>query len=200
MADADSFFEREFRVPVMAIFRGLDVERSVELAITAWDLGIDVVEVPIQSDTDLEALATIAALARERGKVAGSGTVLHADHVRQSVEAGAMFTVSPSLNLDVVRASLDAGLPALPGVATPTEVAAATAFGLTWLKAFPAISLGPAWFRTVRGPFPAVCFVATGGLDAANADAFLAAGVSVVGVGSALQDSAQIARLAELLS
>jgi 2-keto-3-deoxy-6-phosphogluconate aldolase len=56
--------------------------------------------------------------------------------------------------------------------------------GCTWLKAFPAASLGPAWFRTMRGPFPDVRFVATGGLTVTTAPDYLAAGAAAVGLGT----------------
>ena len=87
----------------------------------------------------------------------------------------------------------------LPGVATPTEIQAAVAAGLTWLKAFPAAQLGTAWFTAMAGPFPQEKFVATGGMDANNAGDFLAAGVRCVAVGSALADPTQLDRLSLLL-
>ncbi|RAO47318.1 2-dehydro-3-deoxy-phosphogluconate aldolase [Micromonospora noduli] len=83
-------------------------------------------------------------------------------------------------------------------MATPTEAQQALRHGLTWLKAFPAVSLGPAWFKAVAGPLPQLRFVATGGLDASNAGAFLQAGVRVVAVGSALSDPTQLDALATL--
>jgi 2-dehydro-3-deoxyphosphogluconate aldolase/(4S)-4-hydroxy-2-oxoglutarate aldolase len=67
------------------------------------------------------------------------------------------------------------------------------------VKAFPAQWLGTEWFRHIRGPFPQVRFVATGGMDAGNAGGFLDAGVRVVAVGSALEDETQLERLAALL-
>lgn len=74
------------------------------------------------------------------------------------------------------------------------------AAGLTWVKAFPAAWLGPSWFRHIRGPFPQVRFVATGGIDASNAAQFLSAGVRVVAVGSDLDDETQLDHLADLSS
>ena len=74
------------------------------------------------------------------------------------------------------------------------EVQQAVALGLTWLKAFPAQWLGADWFRHIRGPFPQVRFIATGGMDAGNAGAFLDA------VGSALEDESQLEQLAALLA
>ncbi|GAA1750849.1 bifunctional 4-hydroxy-2-oxoglutarate aldolase/2-dehydro-3-deoxy-phosphogluconate aldolase [Agromyces humatus] len=186
--------------PIMALFRGLGAERSVELARKAWDLGIEVVELPIQSGADVEALAAVVDAGREDGRIVGAGTVVSLRQVALAASAGAAFTVSPGFDADVVRASAAAGLPPLPGVATATEVQAAMALGLTWLKAFPASVLGPGWFRAMAGPFPAARFVATGGMDASNAGAFLDAGVRTVAVGSALEDPAQLPALAALLA
>ena len=185
--------------PLMAIFRGLGVDRSVELAYQAWELGIDAVELHSHYEPDDEALAAVAEAGRAEGRLVGAGTVVSTRHVELAASAGAAFTVSPGFDADVTRASAAAGLPPLPGVATPTEVQAAMALGLTWLKAFPASLLGPAWFRAMAGPFPDARFVATGGMDAGNAAAFLDAGVRTVAVGSALEDPAQLPALAALL-
>ncbi len=186
--------------PLMAILRGMGVERSVRLAVTAWDLGIDSVEVPLQTDEDERALREVVRLGAERGKAVGAGTILTARQVALAAEAGAAYVVSPGLDVEVVRAAEERGIPILPGVATPSEVQRAVGLGLTWVKAFPAQWLGADWFRHIRGPFPGVRFVATGGMDAANAGAFLDAGVRVVAVGSALEDETQLPRLAALLA
>ncbi|MGC4746039.1 bifunctional 4-hydroxy-2-oxoglutarate aldolase/2-dehydro-3-deoxy-phosphogluconate aldolase [Micromonospora sp. DT201] len=183
---------------VMAILRGLPVDETVRLAERAWDLGIDVVEVPVATAEAVPALRAAVEAGTERGRIVGAGTVLDVDQVVAAADAGAAFTVAPGLDLAVADAAAARGLPHLPGVATPTEAQQALRHGLTWLKAFPAISLGPAWFKAVAGPLPQLRFVATGGLDAGNAAAFLQAGVRVVAVGSALSDPNQLDRLAEL--
>jgi Entner-Doudoroff aldolase len=199
MTDDSDWFENNFaQNRVMAILRGFGVQRTLELAGVAWDLGLDWVEVPIQAPQDLDALAAIVEAGRARGKQVGAGTVVTREHVHQAAQAGAVFTVSPGLDLDIVRASLDAGLPTLPGVASASDIQSAERFGLTWLKAFPASVLGSEWLRAMRGPFPRIRFVATGGLAADNAAEFLDAGARVVAVGSALSDAAQLPLLAEL--
>lgn len=200
MTDNAVFDEIFGEVPLMAILRGLGLERSLAVATTAWDLGIGVVEVPVQTSTDVEALSVVAEAARDRNLLVGAGTVVRPEHIRQAKRAGAAFTVSPGLDLDIVRASAEAGLPPLPGVATPTEVQLALREGLTWLKAFPASVLGTGWFGAMRGPFPQAKFVATGGMDASTAGRFFAAGVRVVAVGSALEDETQLPALAALLA
>ena len=194
------WFETAFAgAPLMAILRGMGVERSVRLSETAWDLGIDSVEVPLQTDEDERSLRAVVAAAAARGKSVGAGTIITPAQVTQAADAGAAYLVSPGLDPAIVRAAQDAGIPILPGVATPSEVQLALALGLTWLKAFPATWLGSGWFQHIRGPFPQVRFVATGGLDASNVEEFLDAGVRVAAVGSALEDASQLERLAEVL-
>ncbi|WP_327035814.1 bifunctional 4-hydroxy-2-oxoglutarate aldolase/2-dehydro-3-deoxy-phosphogluconate aldolase [Micromonospora ureilytica] len=183
---------------VMAILRGLPVAETVRLAERAWDLGIDVVEVPVATADAVPALKAAVEAGAERDRIVGAGTVLDVEQVAAAADAGARFTVAPGLDLAVADAAAARGLPHLPGVATPTEAQQALRHGLTWLKAFPAISLGPAWFKAVAGPLPQLRFVATGGLDAGNAGAFLRAGVRVVAVGSALSDPTQLDALANL--
>jgi Entner-Doudoroff aldolase len=198
--DTGSWFDTAFDGrPLMAILRGFDPQRTVELACRAWDLGIEWVEVPIQSEDGVEALAAAVEAGRDRGMGVAAGTVTTRERVRRAADAGASFAVAPGLDPDVAAAGAEDGLPYLPGVATASEIQAAGRLGLRWLKVFPAAALGPQWIRMMLGPFPEARFVATGGADASNAKEFLDAGARVVGVGSALEDPAQLDRLAALL-
>lgn len=185
---------------IMAIFRNMSVNEAVGLANKAWDLGIDLVEVPIQTPDAVPSLEAVASAGRDRGKLVGSGTILTEEQVRLSHRLGVDFTVAPGLSRQVVEVSRELGLAHLPGVASASEIQQAVRWGCTWVKAFPATSLGASWFTAMkRGPFPAVSFVATGGMDASNAAEYLAAGASMVAVGSALADPRQIELLAPLV-
>ncbi len=186
--------------PVMAILRGYDPARTAELAHRAWDLGIQAVEVPIGEPGQVPSLVAAVQAGRERGLPVGAGTVITPEQVAAAAAAGCAYTVAPGLDVAILAASIAAGMPHLPGVSTPTEVQQAVRAGCTWVKAFPASVLGPAWFRELRGPFPRVRTVATGGVDALSAPQYLAAGASVVGVGSALSDPAQVESLAKLVT
>jgi 2-dehydro-3-deoxyphosphogluconate aldolase/(4S)-4-hydroxy-2-oxoglutarate aldolase len=186
--------------PVMAIFRNMAPQPAVELANRAWDLGIELVEVPIQTPDAVPSFEAVIRAGVERGKLVGSGTVVSVEQVEVSKRLGAAFSVAPGLDRAVAEASTRLDLPHLPGVATATEIQAAVGLGFTWVKAFPATVLGTGWFTAMRGPFPNIRFVATGGVDAGNARSFLNAGVSTVAVGSALADPAQVDLLAEILA
>jgi len=186
--------------PVMAILRGRSPEHTVTVAARAWDLGIELVEVPVQTPDALPSLVAAVRAGERRGKLVGAGTVVTVRQLQQVAAAGARFAVAPGLDLAMVEAASTAAMPYLPGVATPTEVQTAANAGLRHLKAFPASLLGPGWFRAMAGPFPGVRFVATGGIDADNAGRYLDAGAVCVGVGSALEDERQLSLLAELIT
>lgn len=191
-----AFFARHLaETPVIGIFRGLDPRATVELCHRAWEFGVDLVEIPIQSDAALPSLEAAVDAARQQGRHVGAGTVTTERRLRAAHELGAAFTVAPGLHPPVVAASGELGLPHLPGVATATDIAAAEAAGLTWVKAFPAGQLGPGWITAQRAPFPDVRFVATGGVGPDNAADFLRAGCSAVAIGSALADPEALPRL-----
>jgi 2-dehydro-3-deoxyphosphogluconate aldolase / (4S)-4-hydroxy-2-oxoglutarate aldolase len=184
---ADYFSAAFGATRVMAIFRGLDPAATVRACQGAWDAGIDVVEIPVQTPDAMPSLRAAVDAAREQGRVVGAGTVLRPDQVRDVAAAGAAFTVAPGTHVDAIGVSRELRLPHLPGVATATDIAQALDLGFTWLKAFPASELGRGWIRAHLGPFPQVRFVATGGITAENAAAMLDAGCVAV-AGTAVAD------------
>jgi Entner-Doudoroff aldolase len=184
---------------VMVILRGFSPGRTVELAERAWSLGIEVVEVPVQSEEGFAALAAAIEAGRRSGRTVGAGTVITPVQMRRVADMGATFAVSPGLDLALVASARECGLAYLPGVGTATDVQTAAVAGLTHVKGFPASVLGPDWFRAMRGPFPDMAFVATGGIDASNAADFLNAGAATVAIGSALEDEKQLPLLAQIL-
>lgn len=183
---------------VMAILRGYDPAATVRLCERAWSVGIAVIEVPIHTPDAVASLAAAVAAAREHGRSVGAGTVLTVEQVDLAADTGAAYTVAPGLDPAVTARSAELGLPHLPGVATATDIQAATRLDLGWLKAFPAQELGARWIAAMLGPFPNARFVATGGIDATNAASFLRAGARVVAIGSALADDRQVEQLAVL--
>ena len=114
-------------------------------------------------------------MAAHGGLIVGAGTVLTPEQAERAVAAGARFVVSPGFDEDVVEKCRELQVPAVPGIATPTELMRALKSGLDTVKLFPAEPLGG--LRTLRAlaaPFPRVRFVPTGGIDAYRMAAYLA--------------------------
>jgi 2-keto-3-deoxy-6-phosphogluconate aldolase len=108
---------------VMLILRGVGTAAAgLAAAEQAWQMGVDLVEVPIGKPEDLAVLAAVASAGREGAKIVGAGTVISVAQVDAAGKAGARYTVAPGLDAVVAAVSQDAGLPHLPGAATATEV------------------------------------------------------------------------------
>ena len=116
---------------------------------------------------------------------AGTGAPL-AEQVRAAVEAGAQACVSPALAPEVIEACREAGVPAIPGAMTPTEIETAWRLGAEMVKVFPASVGGPDYVRAIRAPLPDIPLVPTGGVGIGDAAQYLAAGAVAVGIGSPL--------------
>jgi 2-dehydro-3-deoxyphosphogluconate aldolase / (4S)-4-hydroxy-2-oxoglutarate aldolase len=185
---------------IMTILRGLSPDDTVLTAGAAWDVGVGVLEVTIGTPDAVASLTAAVAAGAERGMLVGAGTVVSPEQVRAAAQAGARYTVAPGFDAEVLAASLAAGLPHLPGVATGTEVQRAHRAGCRWVKAFPASALGPAWFQAIRGPFPDVNFVGTGGVTAGTAGGFLDAGARAVGLTVGRLDPADSDQLGSLIT
>jgi 2-dehydro-3-deoxyphosphogluconate aldolase/(4S)-4-hydroxy-2-oxoglutarate aldolase len=145
--------------------------------------GVPLVEITIDTPGALEVVTDAAAA----GIPIGVGTVLTPDQARASADAGAPFVVAPSFSPEMVTAALEAGVEPIPGVLSPTELMAARRAGAEAVKVFPADPAGgPSLIRALRGPFPDVPLLPTGGIEASDVAAFLDAGATCVGLGATL--------------
>jgi 2-dehydro-3-deoxyphosphogluconate aldolase/(4S)-4-hydroxy-2-oxoglutarate aldolase len=165
-------------IPVIVLQR---LEDAVPLARSLVAGGVRVLEVTLRTPVALDGLRAIAAQVPEA--VLGAGTLRTPADVRAAVHAGCRFGVSPGYTREVGAACRDLGLPLVPGVATASEVMAASADGHAFLKFFPAVAAGGvAMLRALHGPFPDNAFCPTGGISAQTAPQFLALpNVSVCG-------------------
>jgi len=163
--------------------------RLLDLVDELADDGARVFEITLDGDdapADLVAVREHLAVRRGGSHLVGAGTIRSRARLQAAIDAGAAFGVAPVLDLDVLAAALDARLPFVPGVYTPTEADAAWRAGAMFVKLFPGSSLGANHVRELRGPMPEIETIVTGGVDATNAVAFLEAGAVAVGIGSAL--------------
>jgi 2-dehydro-3-deoxyphosphogluconate aldolase / (4S)-4-hydroxy-2-oxoglutarate aldolase len=150
-------------VPVVVaddVQRGLDVLKALQLS------GINCVEVALRTSVSLDLLAEAAKLP---GLLVGAGTVINAELLEKSLEAGAQFVVTPGLSDEVIRGCINADIPIFPGVATPTDAMRAIEHGLSYVKVFPVEQLGGLDFvKSLSGPFPDLKFMPSGGVNSTN--------------------------------
>lgn len=184
----------------IAIVRTAQAADAEPIADAVIEAGLDVLEIPLTAPGALAAIERLAA--RHPRALIGAGTVLDATSARLAVLAGARFLVSPALDRETIATGHRYGAAVLPGAQTPTEVEAALSAGADLIKLFPADEHRPAYVRAICAALPQAPLVPTGGIDAANAAGWLAAGAAAVGVGGAFtRDPAQAGeRATELLA
>jgi len=146
--------------------------------------GVDVVEVPLNVPGSLSAISSL--VARFPDALVGAGTVMSAAEAVAALDAGARFLLSPVLRPEVIAVAHEAGAAVVPGAFTPTEIDACIRAGADLVKLFPADRLTPADLRVLLAALPGARLLPTGGIAAANAAEWLAAGAVAVGVGGAL--------------
>ena len=171
------------RAGAVAIVRMPDQAAGAEVADRIVAAGLTTIEITL---TNPGALTIIENLAKRPGVQVGVGTVVNSKDVLRARDAGAQFIVSPNTDEEVIGETKRAGLISLPGVATPSEVAAAKKYGADILKLFPASTFGPAHLKALRDPFPGNFWCPTGGLSADSVGEWFAAGANIVGVGGPL--------------
>ena len=173
-------------MPVVAILRGVRPNEVIAVAQAIYDAGIRVIEVPLNSP---DPLASIENLAVHFGNnaIIGAGTVLNADDVARCSNAGAQIIVSPNMNVDVIRATLGAGIISAPGCLTPTEAFAALDAGAHAIKLFPGELIPAAAVKGMRAVLPKDTIVlVVGGVSADAVASYRAAGADGFGIGSAI--------------
>jgi 2-dehydro-3-deoxyphosphogluconate aldolase / (4S)-4-hydroxy-2-oxoglutarate aldolase len=154
--------------------------------------GLRALEVTMTVPRAIELIGELAPTLPD-GFLIGAGTVLDADTAHRATRAGAQFIVSPVFRPEVIVAAHEEGVPAMPGCFTPTEILSAWDAGADLVKVFPATSVGPGYFKDIKGPLPQVKLMPTGGVSIDNVGDWLRAGAVAVGMGSALVDAKAIA-------
>ena len=120
----------------------------------------------------------------------GAGTVLDPESCRVALMAGAEFIVTPSLDVRVIELARRYSKTCIPGALTPTEVVTAWQAGADLVKIFPCAPVGgPSYIKALKGPFPQIDFIPTGGVTLENTPEFIKAGAAAVAVGGELVDA-----------
>jgi 2-dehydro-3-deoxyphosphogluconate aldolase/(4S)-4-hydroxy-2-oxoglutarate aldolase len=175
-------------IGLVPVVRASSADEAMQVVEAIKAGGVNVLEITM---TVPGAVKVIEKVADKYGSevLVGAGTVLEPETARACLLAGAQFIVSPALNLDTIALCHRYSAPICPGVLTPTEVITAWSTGVDLVKVFPCGSVGGAsYVKNLKGPFPQVKIIPTGGVSLTSAADFIKAGASALGVGTDLVD------------
>ncbi len=186
-----SVLERLKKEKIIAIVRGLAPEYLLRLALALEEGGIRMMEVTYDQrcpESWPETARAVEAVEKELGGrlLLGAGTVINAEQVRLTSNAGGHYLVTPVVQPEIIRMGKELGLGVFPGALTPTEILTAWQCGADAVKVFPASSLGPGYIRSVRAPLSHIPLIAVGGINESNAAEYLKAGCIGLGIGGSL--------------
>lgn len=172
-------------VGLIAVIRGPSQDltvKMVEALVAGGVLGIEI------TYTTPNAPQVVRALDQAFGLqiVLGMGTLTEPAQAQEALDAGARFLVSPICDPELGRAMIATSLPVMIGAMTPSEVFQAYRLGSDVVKIFPGSTVGPAYIKALKGPFPFIEMMPTGGVSVENVAEWFAAGVFGVGAGSEL--------------
>jgi len=172
-------------IGIIPAVRASSVEETLFAAASLLKGGINVVEI---TTTMSGAVETIAELTRTMPElIVGADAVLDVETAGACLDAGARFLTSPGLDLDIVNLGGRHNVLVIPGALTPSEVAAACRAGTDFIKVFPCSQVGGAsYIKALKGPFPHVAFIASGGVTQQTVADFIRAGASALGIGEHL--------------
>jgi 2-dehydro-3-deoxyphosphogluconate aldolase / (4S)-4-hydroxy-2-oxoglutarate aldolase len=180
-------FESQYVIPVI---RHTKEDELYKLCLALADGGLKVLEVTLMSDA---AYTVIDKLKDRKDLIIGAGTVLNKDQAKRAIDCGAKFLVSPGLDEASIHYSQSQNIPFVPGVITPSEIMQAHNLGLNLLKLFPASTFGGLeYVKSLKGPFPHMKWMLTGGITPADVPIFKKAGISCVGLGNHLTSAALV--------
>jgi 2-dehydro-3-deoxyphosphogluconate aldolase/(4S)-4-hydroxy-2-oxoglutarate aldolase len=179
-------------IGLVPVVRTPSAESAFKAIEAIYEGGVLTAEVTMTVPGALQVLEKLADHFGDR-MLLGAGTVLDPETCRACMLAGAQFFVCPSLNFKTIEMAHRYSKPIMPGALTPTEVLAAWDAGADIVKVFPCGNVGgPKYIKALKGPFPQIEMIPTGGVNLATTGDFLKAGACAVAVGGELVDAKTI--------
>jgi 2-dehydro-3-deoxyphosphogluconate aldolase/(4S)-4-hydroxy-2-oxoglutarate aldolase len=176
-------------IGIVPVVRTTSAESAIKAIEAIYRGGVRSAEITMTVPGALRALEKVADQFGDKIML-GAGTVLDPETARTCMLAGAQFFVTPSLNVATIEIAKRYSKVICAGALTPTEVLAAWQAGSDVVKIFPAQAVGgPKYIKALRGPFPQIEMIPTGGVNLETAGEFLKAGACAVAVGGELVDA-----------
>jgi 2-dehydro-3-deoxyphosphogluconate aldolase / (4S)-4-hydroxy-2-oxoglutarate aldolase len=177
--------DRLIRSKVIAVLRASHVSALMPVCDVLVEEGILSLELTLTTPGLLDALPEFVYRYAEAADV-GVGTILDEAQAHRAMDSGAQYLVTPTMNLAVVRLAVERQVAVFPGGLTPTELADGWNAGATAVKIFPAETVGAAYLKHLRGPFPDLEGIPSGGVDLDATREWLATGAAAVSIGGPL--------------
>ena len=171
--------------PVVAVLRAGHASEYAPVIAALAAGGVRSIELTLSTAGVFDLLPGLISEFGEQVEI-GVGTVTTEAEAREALEAGAAFLVTPVTDVAIVRAAVESGTPVFPGGLTPTELLAGWRAGATAVKVFPASTVGPGYIAQLRGPFPDLQVIPSGGVAIEDAPAWIRAGAVAVSLGGPL--------------
>jgi 2-dehydro-3-deoxyphosphogluconate aldolase/(4S)-4-hydroxy-2-oxoglutarate aldolase len=171
--------------PVVAVLRAGHAREYAPVIAALADGGVRSIELTLSTAGVFELLPGLISGFGDQIEI-GVGTITTAAEARRAIDAGARFLVTPVTDVGIVRAAVERGIPVFPGGLTPTELLAGWRAGATAVKVFPASTVGPGYISQLRGPFPDLQVIPSGGVAIEDAPAWIRAGAMAVSLGGPL--------------
>lgn len=176
-------------IGIVPVVRTASAESAIRAIEAIYNGGIRAAEITMTVPGAIQALEKVAAKFGDK-IVLGAGTVLDPETARISMLSGAEFFVTPALKVETIEMARRYSKVICPGALTPTEVLTAWEAGADIVKVFPCGNMGgPNYIRALKGPFPQIEMIPTGGVNLETAGEFLKAGACAVAVGGELVDA-----------
>ena len=189
--------EKFEELPIVGIIRNMkanDFERILPIYIQA---GFTTIEVTMNT-VGAEAMIKKAKSDFGNSIHIGAGTVCTMNDLQKALELGADFIVTPIVDKDVIEKCVATKIPVFPGAFSPTEIYTAWSLGASMVKVFPISQLGPAYIQSIKGPFPQIKLMPTGGVELEDIKSYKEAGASAFGIGSPMFPNSLIKTLNEM--
>ena len=178
-----AIIKQERAIAIVRTKEQLKIQQLIENLVLG---GIRVIEITSNTPGYLEEITKARKRYSDSDILIGAGTVTNVKIANAAIKSGAQFLVTPNTNTDVIALAHDNNIPVAMGAITPTEICLAAEHGADIIKLFPSGNFGISYFKSIKAPLDTITFFVVGGIDLSNIEEWIAAGISGVGLGSAL--------------
>ena len=189
--EKNDILEKMKKEKIVSVIRGENEEEIEKIVDSIIKGGIIFIEITMTVPSAINIIEKLTKKYEGTEIIIGAGTILDSNNAELVINAGAKFVVSPILDEELIKTCNQRNILVIPGIATPTEAYKAIKYGAEIVKLFPSNIYGPDFIKAIRGPFPNIQIMPTGGISLENIDKWIEKGAIAVGIGGELTKCAK---------